>query len=111
VAGDGRELRQASRELQRAGTEADRLEAIDCQLRALVALAEVGPVPRDQIPSWLWDAAWTRDAISRELAAPGAFTAWRQGWWARLLPLDERARGRPRARRLRAPLADADRAG
>lgn len=91
MAGRGRELRQASKELQRAGTEGERLEAIDRQLRALFALAGVGPVPRDQLPSWLWDAAWARDAIAGELAAPGAFTAWRLGWWARLLPLDERA--------------------
>lgn len=79
----------ASEALQAAGTVAERLDALAHQLRA--ALGHVAPLAHDELPEWLWDPAWTRTMLARELRAPSVFTAWRLGWWAKRLPVDERA--------------------
>ena len=74
---------------QVATTTVERLEALAKQLRA--ALGQVTPLSPDELPEWLWDEAWTRTMLARELASPDVFTAWRLGLWAQKLPVDERA--------------------
>ncbi|MBK7071292.1 MAG: hypothetical protein IPH44_03215 [Myxococcales bacterium] len=86
------ELRRASRDLAGAVRARARLDALDRQLRAVRAMALFAPVPRGWIPEGLWDAAWTRAEIARELATPSDFAGWRLGWWAPRLPRAERAR-------------------
>lgn len=82
-------LDRASSELLGAANELQALVALDRQLKR--ALAALEPLPRSEVPPWLWNAAWAREAIAAELAQPSQFIAWRLGEWAKKLPPSERA--------------------
>lgn len=47
-----------------------------------LARESLPPVPPEEIGPWLWDDAWARSQIGRELEAPSPFAAWRIGEWA-----------------------------
>ncbi len=84
-------LHEAEQELEHASSDAAAVAALRKQLHAALKRAGDPPVPRNHIPHGLWNAAWARAEIARELAAPQTFTAWRLGWWAKLLPVDEQS--------------------
>lgn len=84
-------LHEAEQELAHASSDAAAVAALRKQLHAALKRAGDPPVPRNHIPHGLWNAEWARAEIARELAAPQTFTAWRLGWWAKLLPVDEQS--------------------
>ncbi len=84
-------LHEAEQELEHASSDAAAVAALRKQLHAALKRAGDPPVPRNHIPHGLWNAEWARAEIARELAAPQTFTAWRLGWWAKLLPVDEQS--------------------
>lgn len=80
---------EATRELLDATDDDGRGAALGHQLRAVLALTGLEPLPLEALPP-LWDGAMIEAARRAELAAPDPLSGWRLGELALLLPAEAR---------------------